>query len=39
MLEAERSFRRVKGCKNMAALTAAIRAEVARRRHVSEIHG
>jgi len=32
MLEAERSFRRIKGCKDMPALTAAIRAEVARRR-------
>ncbi len=31
MLEAERSFRRVKGCKDMAALVAAVRAEVARR--------
>lgn len=38
MLEAERSFRRVKGCKNMPALTSAIRAEVARRRHLSEVH-
>jgi len=32
MLEAERSFRRIKGCKDMPALTANIRAEVARRR-------
>ena len=32
MLEAERSFRRIKGCKDMAALTASIRAEIARRR-------
>ena len=32
MLEAERSFRRIKGCKDMVALTANIRAEVARRR-------
>ncbi len=32
MLEAERSFRRIKGCKDMAALTAKIRAEIARRR-------
>ncbi|MDQ6837758.1 MAG: IS256 family transposase [Actinomycetota bacterium] len=32
MLEAERSFRRIKGCKDMPALTASIRAEVARRR-------
>jgi putative transposase len=32
MLEAERSFRRVKGCKDMPALTKAIRAEVERRR-------
>jgi len=32
MLEAERSFRRIKGCKDMPALTKAIRAEVARRR-------
>ncbi|HSS11323.1 MAG TPA: IS256 family transposase [Acidimicrobiales bacterium] len=31
MLEAERSFRRIKGCKDMGALTIAIRAEVARR--------
>jgi transposase-like protein len=32
MLEAERSFRRIKGCKDMGALTVNIRAEVARRR-------
>jgi len=32
MLEAERSFRRIKGCKDMPALTKAVRAEVARRR-------
>jgi len=32
MLEAERSFRRIKGCTDMPALTVAIRAEVARRR-------
>jgi transposase-like protein len=32
MLEAERSFRRIKGCKDMGALTAAIRAEIAARR-------
>ncbi len=41
MLEAERSFRRIKGCKNMPALTVAIRAEVARRRNNSatpEVH-
>jgi putative transposase len=31
MLEAERSFRRVKGCKEMPTLVAAVRAEVARR--------
>lgn len=31
MLEAERSFRRVKGCKDMPALVAAIRREVAQR--------
>ena len=31
MLEAERSFRRVKGCKDMAALVKAVRAEVAKR--------
>jgi len=31
MLEAERSFRRIKGCNDMAALTAAVRTEVARR--------
>jgi hypothetical protein len=31
LLEAERSFRRVKGCKDMPALVAAVRAEVARR--------
>lgn len=31
MLEAERSFRRVKGCKQMPELVAALRAEVARR--------
>ena len=32
MLEAERSFRRIKGCKDMPVLTANIRAEIARRR-------
>jgi len=32
MLEAERSFRRIWGCKDMPELTAKIRAEVARRR-------
>ena len=32
MLEAERSFRRIWGCKDMPAFTAKIRAEVARRR-------
>jgi len=32
MLEAERSFRRIKGCKDMAALTANIRAEITRGR-------
>jgi putative transposase len=32
MLEAERSFRRIKGCKDMPALTKAVRAEVVRRR-------
>jgi transposase-like protein len=31
MLEAERSFRRVRGCTDMTAFTAKIRAEVARR--------
>jgi putative transposase len=31
MLEAQRSFRRVKGCKDMPVLVAAVRAEVARR--------
>lgn len=31
MLEAERSFRRVKGCKDMATLVAAVQREVARR--------
>ncbi len=31
MLDAERSFRRIRGCKDMPALTAAVRAEVARR--------
>jgi transposase-like protein len=31
MLEAERSFRRVKGCQDMPVLVAAVRAEVARR--------
>lgn len=31
MLEAERSFRRIKGCNDMPALVAAVRAEVARR--------
>ena len=32
MLEAERSFHRIKGCRDMPALTKAVRAEVARRR-------
>ncbi len=32
MLEAERSFRRIWGCRDMPAFTAKIRAEVARRR-------
>jgi putative transposase len=32
MLEAQRSFRRIKGCKDMPALVKAVRAEVARRR-------
>jgi hypothetical protein len=32
MLEAERSFRRIWGCKDMPAFTTKIRAEVARRR-------
>jgi hypothetical protein len=32
MLEAERSFRRIWGCKDMPAFSAKIRAEVARRR-------
>jgi putative transposase len=31
MLEAERSFRRVRGCKDMAVLVKAVRAEVASR--------
>ncbi len=31
MLEAERSFRRVKGCQDMPILVAAVRREVARR--------
>ena len=31
MLEAQRSFRRVKGCKDMPVLVAAVRREVARR--------
>jgi hypothetical protein len=31
MLEAERSFRRLRGCKDMAVLVTAVRAEVARR--------
>jgi len=31
MLEAERSFRRIKGCNDMPTLVAAVRAEVARR--------
>ena len=30
--EAERSFRRIKGCSEMKTLTKAIRAEIARRR-------
>jgi transposase-like protein len=37
MLEAERSFRRVKGCNDMGALVAAVRAEVAKR--VAEDNG
>lgn len=31
MLEAERSFRRIKGCKDMPVLVAAVRKEVAKR--------
>src|SRR5918995_5437928 len=31
MLEAERTFRRIKGCKDMPTLVAAVRTEVARR--------
>lgn len=31
MLEAERSFRRIKGCNDMPTLVAAVRDEVARR--------
>jgi len=31
MLEAERSFRRVKGCTHMPVLVAAVRAKVAQR--------
>jgi putative transposase len=31
MLEAQRSFRRVKGCKDMPVVVAAVRREVARR--------
>ena len=31
MLEAERSFRRIKGCQDMKPLVDAVRAEVARR--------
>lgn len=36
MLEAERSFRRVKGCKEMPTLVAALRREVARRAAIDE---
>lgn len=36
MLEAERNFRRVKGCKEMPTLVAAIRREVARRAAINE---
>jgi hypothetical protein len=35
MLEAERSFRRVRGCKDMAVLVRAVRAEVASRLEAS----
>ena len=31
MLEAERSFRRIRGCKSMPVLVAALRSETARR--------
>jgi putative transposase len=31
MLEAERTYRRIKGCKDMPTLVAAVRTEVARR--------
>ncbi|MGH8989266.1 MAG: hypothetical protein ACRDXC_11870, partial [Acidimicrobiales bacterium] len=31
MIEAQRSFRRIKGCKDMKPLVEAVRAEVARR--------
>ncbi len=37
MLETERSFRRIKGCNDMGALVAAVRAEVAKR--VAEDNG
>jgi hypothetical protein len=37
MLEAERSFRRIKGCKDMPALVAAVRKEVAEGIHVVDI--
>jgi len=36
MLEAERSFRRVKGCTEMPTLVAAIRREVTRRTALTE---
>jgi putative transposase len=36
MLEAERSFRRIRGCKDMSAFTAKVRVEIARRRRETE---
>lgn len=36
MLEAERSFRRVKGCKEMPTLVAAVRREVTRHAAIAE---
>ena len=36
MLEAERSFRRIKGCAEMPTLVAAIRREVNRRTAIDE---
>ncbi|MGH2703543.1 MAG: hypothetical protein ACRDJ4_00160 [Actinomycetota bacterium] len=39
MLEAERSFRRIKGCKDMPVLVAAVRKEVVKRVSGEDVTG